>query len=62
MGREVSKQKGQHKSSLMNSGGNALNPMELFMVQDSAQSEKNTEASSKEMVTGQSPADTLRNL
>lgn len=36
----------------MNSGDNTLNLMELFMVQDSAQSEENTAASSKEMVTG----------
>lgn len=35
MGSEVSTQKGQHKSSFMNSGDNTLNPVELFMVQDS---------------------------
>lgn len=36
----------------MNSGHNTLNPVELFMVQDSMQSEENTAASSKEMVAG----------
>lgn len=44
--------RGQHKSSLVNSGHNTLNPVELFMVQDSMQSEENTAASSKEMVAG----------
>lgn len=34
MGREVSMQKRQHKSSPVNSGDNTLNPVELFMVQD----------------------------
>lgn len=46
------RKRGQHRSSLVNSGDNTLNPVELFMVRDSAQSEKNTAASSKEMVTG----------
>lgn len=52
MGTEVSRQRGQHKSSLVNSGDNTWNPVELFMVQASAQSEENAAASSKEMVTG----------
>lgn len=52
--REVSMQKGQHKSSCVTSGDDTLSPVELFMVQDSAPSEKNTAASSKGMVTGHS--------
>lgn len=44
--------RGQHESSLANSGDNTLNPGELFLLQVHAQSEKNTAALSKEMVAG----------
>lgn len=51
-GGKCPRKRGQHESSLARSGDNTLNPVELFTLQDSAQSEKNTAALSKEMVTG----------
>lgn len=51
-GGKCPRKRGQHESSLADSGDNTLNPVELFPLQDSAQSEKSMAALSKEMFTG----------